>query len=33
MAAAHAAVEAIRAMRHGRLRVKALQEYHGAKSI
>jgi len=28
MAAAHAAVEAIRAMRHGRLRVKALQEYH-----
>ena len=28
MAAAQAAVEAIRAMRHGKLRVKALQEYH-----
>ncbi len=33
MAAAHAAVEAIRAMRHGRLRVKALQEYHGVEDI
>ncbi len=33
MAAAHAAVEAIRAMRHGNLRVKALQEYHGAQSF
>lgn len=29
MAAACAAVEAIQAMRHGKLRVKALQEYHG----
>ncbi|MBZ0169523.1 carbamoyl phosphate synthase large subunit [Candidatus Methylomirabilis lanthanidiphila] len=29
MAAARAAVEAIQAMRHGKLRVKALQEYHG----
>ncbi len=31
MAAAYAAVEAIRAMRHGRLRVKALQDYHEAR--
>ena len=31
MAAAHAVVEAIRAMRHGKLRVKALQEYHEIK--
>lgn len=29
MAAACAAVEAIQAMRHGKLRVQALQEYHG----
>jgi carbamoyl-phosphate synthase large subunit len=28
LAAAHAAVEAIRAVRHGKLRVKTLQEYH-----
>ncbi|HWR21104.1 MAG TPA: hypothetical protein VN444_04495, partial [Verrucomicrobiae bacterium] len=28
MAAACAAVEAIQAMRHGKLRVQALQEYH-----
>jgi len=28
MAAAHAAVEAIQALQHGTLRVKALQEYH-----
>ncbi len=33
MAAAHAAVEAIRAMRHGNLGVKALQEYHGDRPI
>jgi carbamoyl-phosphate synthase large subunit len=32
MAAAQAAVEAIRAMRHGKLRAKALQEYHVADS-
>jgi hypothetical protein len=29
MAAAQAAVEAIQALQHGTLRVKALQEYHG----
>ena len=33
LAAAQAAVEAIRAMRQGKLGVKALQEYHGAKGI
>ncbi|MGH7410363.1 MAG: carbamoyl-phosphate synthase large subunit [Candidatus Methylomirabilis sp.] len=33
LAAAQAAVEAIRAMRQGKLGVKALQEYHSAKGI
>jgi len=33
LAGAQAAVEAIRAMRQGKLGVKALQEYHGAKGI
>ncbi|MDE2180616.1 MAG: carbamoyl-phosphate synthase large subunit, partial [candidate division NC10 bacterium] len=31
MAAARAAIEAIQAMRHGKLRVKALQEYHDVR--